>query len=567
MLTSLYIQNIVLIDRLSLAIGDGLTALTGETGAGKSILLDALALATGGRAERALLRHGASQAVVSASFEPSKKHPAWDILAQNGLIDDDEQEIILRRVMGEDGRARAFINDHPVSVALLRQVGESLIEVHGQHQGIGFLDSAAHRGLLDAYGGLEDLCDEVAQKYRSLIEAQDALQQNHEAKERAMREADYLRHVVEELAQLAPQDNEEAELAETRAHLMAAEKISKDIEQVANLVQGDSTVTALTRAAAGLERASLQLSQDKAAPLKRLAVQIDSVLSEWHEAGALANSVAQDFLANPQELNHVEERLFALRAAARKFNVPCDQLAALLGRAKADLALVEEDAASMAALEKKLFQAEQDYDRAAQKLFRARQKSAAQLDKAVAKELAPLKLDKAKFVTEVKAEEGQRRASGCDTVQFLISTNPGAPLGPLKQIASGGELSRFVLAMKAALMSKEERTVIIFDEVDAGVSGAVADAVGERLAKLAKAAQVLVVTHSPQVAACGAVHWRISKSGNKKMVTKVEKLDENERVEEIARMVAGAKVTPAAREAAKSLLGIATPKKAKGARG
>jgi DNA repair protein RecN (Recombination protein N) len=567
MLSSLYIQNIVLIDRLSLAIGDGLTALTGETGAGKSILLDALALATGGRAERALLRHGASQAVVSASFEPPQNHPAWQALAQNGLADDDEQEIILRRVMGEDGHARAFINDHPVSVALLRQVGESLIEVHGQHQGIGFLDSTAHRGLLDAYGGLQTLGNEVAQKYQAMTTARSALDENLKAKQRAMREADYLRHVVDELAQIAPQDNEETELAETRAHLMAAEKISKDVEQVAKLVEGDSTVTALTRAAAGLERASAQLSEEKAAPLKKLATQIDSVLSEWHEAGALANSVAQDFLANPQELNRVEERLFALRAAARKFNVPCAQLAALLEQARADLALIEEDAASMAALEKKLFQAEQDYDRAAQKLFRARQKAAAQLDRAVAKELAPLKLDKAKFVTEVKAEEGQRKASGCDAVQFLISTNPGAPLGPLKQIASGGELSRFVLAMKAALMSKEERTVIIFDEVDAGVSGAVADAVGERLAKLAGAAQVLVVTHSPQVAARGAVHWRISKSGSKKMITKVEKLDEDERIEEIARMVAGAKVTPAAREAAKSLLGVVTAKKAKGARG
>lgn len=567
MLTSLYIQNIVLIDRLSLTIGDGLTALTGETGAGKSILLDALALATGGRAERALLRHGASQAVVSASFEPPQNHPAWKVLVENGLADDDdEQEIILRRVMGEDGRARAFINDHPVSVALLRQIGESLIEVHGQHQGIGFLDSAAHRGLLDAYGGLENLGAELARKYHIMVAAGKALHESREAKERAIREADYLRHVVDELAQLAPQDDEEAALAETRAHLMAAEKISKDIEQIVNLVQGDNTVTALTRAAAGLERASAQLAQEKAAPLKRLAAQIDNVLSEWHEAGAMANSVAQDFLANPQELNRVEERLFALRAAARKFNVPCAALNTLFEKAKSDLALVEEDAASMMALEKKLFEAERDYDLAAQKLFQARQKAAAQLDKAVAKELTPLKLDKAKFVTEVKAIEGQRKASGCDEVQFLISTNPGAPLGPLKQIASGGELSRFVLAMKAALMSKEERTVIIFDEVDAGVSGAVADAVGERLAKLAKAAQVLVVTHSPQVAARGSVHWRISKSGSKKMVTKVEKLDESERIEEIARMLAGAKITPAAREAAKALLGLSL-KKAEGARG
>jgi DNA repair protein RecN (Recombination protein N) len=560
MLTELYIQDIVLIDRLCLSLGSGLTALTGETGAGKSIMLDSLGLATGGRANPSLVRHGAKQGIVAATFEPPETHEVWDLLAQNGLADEDAHEIILRRVQGTDGRAKAYVNDHPVSVAMQKSIAQSLIEVHGQHQGHGFLQTSAHMALLDDFGGLQKQLDRVTGAWTDWQQAKAELSTREAEREQAAREADYLRHVVDELGKLAPQADEETSLAVRRTTLMAAEKITADLSDALSILSDDTTENRLSSALGRMEKAVARLEAEEQAKLQAVTDRIDAALNELQEARSAANMAVRDFEFDPIELNEVEERLFALRAAARKYNTQPDRLNEYLLRAKASLELAEEDEASVSALQEKVADAEKAYAVAAAKLSAARQRAAKKLDKAVAAELAPLKLGKAHFSVSVEMDASFAGANGSDKVQFMIATNPGAPLGPLKQIASGGELSRFVLALKAALMARENRTVIIFDEVDAGIGGAVADAVGERLAKLASAAQVMVVTHSPQVAARASVHYQVSKSGNKSVTSTVVELDEEARVEEIARMLSGAEVTKEARAAAAKLL---TPSSAK----
>ncbi|MBB5519265.1 DNA repair protein RecN [Amphiplicatus metriothermophilus] len=553
MLTALAIQNFVLIDQLSLSVGEGLTALTGETGAGKSILLDALGLAAGGRAERAAIRAGAEQGAVTAAFEVGADHPVWTILEENALPAGEDQ-IILRRVQARDGRSRAFVNDQPVSVALLRRVGESLVEIHGQHDGRGFLSAATHRALLDEYGGLEADRAALARLWRDWRAAADELDARRRGRERALAEADYLRHVARELEELDPQADEEAALASRRAELMAAEKIAGDLAETVQLVSEDGLEGRLGAAARRLARAAGKLEGDDN-PVSVAVERIETALSALMDARAAAEDAADRLGHDPEELDRVETRLFALRAAARKHGVAPDGLPAFREKVAAALADLDAGEAGFEALEKRARAAERAYFDAAKALSAARRAAAQRLDAAVAKELAPLKLGRATFATRIETDADRPGADGIDQVEFMIAANPGAPAGPLKTIASGGELSRFVLAMKAALAAKENRTVIIFDEVDAGVGGAVADAVGERLARLAAGAQVLVVTHSPQVAARARHHFRIEKiQGKDETRTLVEPVEGAARVEEIARMLSGARVTDAARAAARQLL-------------
>lgn len=557
MLTALYIQNFILIEQLSMPLGRGLAALTGETGAGKSILLDALGLAAGGRAERGQIRQGATQGAVTAVFEAAGGHPVWTLLDENGLPAGEDQ-VILRRVIARDGKTRAFVNDQPVSVGLLKTIGESLIEIHGQHDGRGFLTASAHRAMLDDYAGLGADVVALTELWRGWRRAVAALEERKAGHGRALAEADYLRHVVGELAALAPEAGEETRLAGRRAELQAAEKVAEDLAAAAALLSEDGLEGKLSAAARRLVRASGAFDAD-ANPLAEALAKLDAALSALMEARAGVEGAAEWLGVDPEELEKTEERLFTLRAAARKHAVTPDVLPDFFDKAKATLDDLENGEADFAALEKKVMATKAAYDDAARKLSTARAAAAEKLDQAVAKELAPLKLGKAVFRTRLETDSARRQEEGIDSVEFMVATNPGAPMGPLKTIASGGELSRFVLAMKAALAAKENRTVIIFDEVDAGVGGAVADAVGERLARLARDAQVLVVTHSPQVAARADAHWRIEKTQGLEMTTtSVGIVEGDARTEEIARMLSGARVSDQARAAARALLAGAT---------
>ena len=559
MLTALHIHNFVLIDQVALPLGPGLAALTGETGAGKSILLDALGLAAGGRSDRGAIRQGAEQGVVTASFEVGADHPAWRIFEKNGLAVEDDQ-IILRRIQTKDGRSRAFVNDQPVSVALLREIGETLVEIHGQHDGRGFLTAATHRAMLDDYGGLEAETGGLGRLWRTWREALAALKERRAGRDKALAEADYLRHVVRELAALDPRADEEAGLAARRAELQAAEKIAEDLAAVSELLSDDGLEGKLGQAARRLTRASGKFAAENN-PLTRALERIEAALSEFMEARAAVEAAIERLAPDPDALDKAEERLFALRAAARKHAVTVDALPGFLAAAEAKLAELDSGEANFGALEHAAAAAEAAYAKAAKALSAAREAAAEALDAAVAVELAPLKLGRAMFRTQIVTDAARPASEGIDQVEFMVATNPGAPAGPLKTIASGGELSRFVLAMKAALAAKEHRTVIIFDEVDAGIGGAVADAVGERLARLARDAQVLVVTHSPQVAARAGAHWRVAKTqGESETSVTVEILSPDERVEEIARMLSGARITDEARAAARQLLaGAAEP--------
>ncbi len=562
MLTALHIENFLLIERLSLTLGEGLTALTGETGAGKSILLEALGLAAGGRPARGGVRRGADRGVVAAAFEPAADHPVWALLNENGL-DGGDDLVILKRVQSADGKSRAFVNDQPASVALLRAVGETLIEIHGQHDGVSFLSAAAHRGLLDDFAGAAKLAGDVARRWEALRSAEAALDERRRAKDAAEREADYLRHVVKELAELDPQADEEEALAAARAEMLAAQKIAEDLAAAEALVSEDGLEGKLSAALRRLTRASAAFPGE-ANPLGAAIERLDRALSELMEARSAVEDAAERLGLDEGALMRAEERLFALRAAARKHAVAPPALPDFFARAKAALALIDQGAVEFAALEAAVDKARTDYFAAARTLSAVRKKAASKLDAAVAAELGPLKLAHAGFSTSIATDEAAAGPAGVDAVEFMVSTNPGAPPGPLKTIASGGELSRFVLAMKAALAAKENRTVIIFDEVDAGVGGAVADAVGERLARLAMDAQVMVVTHSPQVAARASHHWRVEKRMAKnETTTHVAALSPDERIEEIARMLSGATVTDEARAAARRLLGLPPAKSAR----
>jgi DNA repair protein RecN (Recombination protein N) len=557
MLTTLSIRDVVLIGRLDLTFQSGLSVLTGETGAGKSILLDALGLALGVRAEARLVRHGAAQATVTAAFELPAGHPAHALLAVQGL-DSPDNGLVLRRVLGADGRSRAFVNDQPVSVQLLRDVGEALVEIHGQFESQRLLNVSSHRGLLDAYGGLKDQATAVAAAYAAWRVAERARQDAAAAVESDRRDQDYLRHALEELDDLEPRQGEESDLASRRNIMMNAEKLAEAVNAAFEELRGERG------ARPRLEAALRQLERvaDKAeGKLEGTIAALTRSASEAAEAEALLDAAAADLDADPKALEEAEERLFALRALARKHNVAVDDLAVLALDFEGRLRALDDSDQRLAELQKEEALARRAYEDAALALSGARVEAAARLDQAMARELEPLKLDKARFSTAIETlGEDAWGPHGHDMVQFQVATNPDAPTGPLHKISSGGELARFMLALKAVLAGADPVPTLVFDEVDSGVGGAVAAAVGERLAVLARDCQVLVVTHSPQVAARGRHHWLVSKSEAKPgVLTTVEALTPEGRKEEIARMLAGARVTNEARAAAGSLLEAAHP--------
>jgi DNA repair protein RecN (Recombination protein N) len=563
MLIGLWIRDVVLIEALDLSIGPGLTALTGETGAGKSIILDALGLATGMRAEAGLVRRGAAQAVASAVFAPAPDHPVWAILEEKGLSYARDEDLVLRRTLSADGRSRAFVNDQSTSVGALRELGEMLLEVHGQHETVGLLDARTHRPLLDAYGALKPQVAGVAQLWTGWRAAQTRADELAELVARAAAETEELTLRLSELDRLDPKDGEETELAQERAILGAAEKALSDIGSAREAFDGLSS--RLASAMRAIDHARARAMQagaaEDSAPVARLAAAsaaIDRVFGEAQEAEAAVDAAAEAFDFRPDRLEKAEERLFELRAMARKLNVSVEELAILRVRFAERLQATESSEANLKAAQAQVAAARGAYLAAAETLSAARRTAGDRLAAAVQGELAPLKLEKARFRVAVETL-GEDRAgpTGLDRVGFEIATNPGAPFGDLGAIASGGELARFSLALKASLAGRAEgpQPLMIFDEVDQGVGGAVADAVGLRLRSLAAQAQVLVVTHSPQVAARADAHWRIAKAGDgERLRTAVETLSPADREEEIARMLAGAQITDAARAAARALM-------------
>lgn len=556
MLARLSIRDIVLIERLDIDFLKGLAVLTGETGAGKSILLDAFALALGGRGDASLVRNGAEQGQVTAVFDVPKKHPASAILRENGL--DDTGEMILRRVQFADGRTRAFLNDQTISVQTLKAVGTTLVEIHGQHDERALVDTATHRRLLDAFAALEKDVTAVEALWDARRAARAALDEHRAGMERAAREADYLCHASEELKKLNPQEGEETSLAERRTVMMQGEKVAEDLREAQAAVGGpQSPVSALAAAVRRLERRA-----GTAPALIEPAVKaMDAAINALEEADQHLNAalIAADF--DPLELERIEERLFALRGAARKYSTPVDGLAALAQSYASDVALIDAGADQLKVLEKAATAADKAYDAAAQKLSAARNKSAEKLNKAVNAELGPLKLDRAKFSTQIESDPASPGPQGFDRVEFWVQTNPGTKPGPLMKVASGGELSRFLLALKVVLSDRGSAPTLVFDEIDTGVGGAVADAIGARLARLAEKVQVMAVTHAPQVAARADQHLLISKDAldkGKRVATRVATLAKDHRREEIARMLAGAEITAEARAAAERLLKAAT---------
>ncbi len=567
MLTGLSIRDLVLIERLDLQIGPGLTALTGETGAGKSIVLDALGLATGQRAEVSLVRQGAAQAVASAVFAPPAAHAVWSMLADKGLDGDPGEDLVLRRQVGADGRSRAFVNDQAASVTALRDLGAVLLEVHGQHETVGLLDPRTHRPLLDAFSGAEPMLAAAAAAYAAAREAQTHLGALSQSAVRAEAEAAILAERLAELDRLDPRAGEEAVLAEERALLGAAEKALADISSARQALAGEGVSGRLAQALRAMERARERTVSAGAASngaaagrLTEAAEALERALVEADEAAGAIDRAAEAFLFEPDRLEAAESRLFALRGAARRLGVGVDDLPRVRTETADALRALESSDELLRVARAQAETAQAHYRTAVERLTAARTKAAARLGTAVERELKPLKLDRARFRVAVEPLPPERAGpAGADRVAFEISTNPGAPFAPLEAIASGGELARFALALKAVLASGAHGLsggpVLVFDEVDQGVGGAVADAVGLRLKSLACASQVIVVTHSPQVAARADAHWRVTKGGDaERVATAVEILSPAAREEEIARMLAGAEVTDAARAAARALI-------------
>ncbi len=554
MLNALSIRDVVLIEALDLDFGPGLAVLTGETGAGKSILLDALGLVLGARGDSGLVRHGAAQSVVTASFEtPAPDGPIAALLADNGLDLDSGEPLMIRRLVKADGGSRAFVNDQPASAGLLRELGAMLVEIHGQHDDRGLLNPRGHRALLDAFARTDTAAVNAA--WRDWRTALAKLDEARAVQEVAERDRDYLAHAVEELTKLSPEPGEEALLAERRATMQRGERAAGELAAVADLLDGsDGALSRLRQAARILERAS-----DAHPALVEALAAIDRAIVEGAGAQDQIDAAAEALAFDPAVLEADEARLFELRGLARKHRVQPDDLAALAADMAERLALVEGGEASIAGLTRAAAVAEARYADAAQALSAQRTEAAARLDAAVMTELAPLKLDAARFRTAVVAlPRDQWGPDGSDRVEFEVSTNPGAPFAPLMKIASGGELSRFILALKVALAEEGGARALVFDEIDRGVGGAVASAIGERLSRLSGRNQVLVVTHSPQVAARGDRHYRIAKSSDGTVTrTGVTPLDADERREEIARMLSGAEVTPEARAQAQRLLAVA----------
>ena len=552
MLVQLAIRDIVLIDRLDLEFGRGLTVLTGETGAGKSILLDAFSLSLGARGDGSLVRHGEAQGQVTAVFDLALEHPALAAARAQDIQTDGE--LILRRVQMADGRTRAFVNDPPVSAQALRGIAHSLVEIHGQHDDRALVDPGMHRQLIDAYGGLFAECAAVREAHAALRAAATEYADEQARLEKVRGEADYLRHAHAELAKLAPGLGEEAALTERRTAMMQAEKVSAELRDAYEAVAGnDSPLSALSSVMRRLERRQVQAPE-----LINPALQaLDAALSAFDIAGQTLDQALRLADHDPAELERVEERLFALRAAGRKYSVVTDALAALAEKIAGDLAALDAGEARLFRIEKAVGAAQTAYDTAARTLSGRRKAAAKELEKAVTVELAPLKLEGASFLVQFKPEPAPAGPAGIDQLEFWVRTNPGTKPGPLMKVASGGELARFMLALKVVLADRGSAPTLVFDEIDTGVGGAVAEAIGQRLARLARGVQVLAVTHAPQVAAQAKGHLRIAKDAmdkGKRMATRVTHLAQEARREEIARMLAGATITEEARAAAGRLL-------------
>ena len=552
MLTALSIRDIVLIEKLDIALDRGLTVLSGETGAGKSILLDSLGLALGARGDSSLVRTGAERGVVTAAFSLPREHPAFAILKEQGI--DADGELVIRRIQNADGPSRAAINDQPVSLNLLRQIAVALAEIHGQHADRALVEVSAHRRLLDAFGGLDGEVVEVSALWGKAAAAETALAEHRALMERAEAERDYLDHAAEELRALNPIDGEEAKLAEARQMMMSSEQYADALGDAEEALAGDGTsVARLNAALRKLERRR----ETAGGRLDHVCSALDRVLAEITEAERAIGEAQRSFVFDPKDLEKSEERLFSLRAAARKFKCTVDNLAQVRERFDAELKAISDGGGRLKKLEQEWRNAREAYDVAAEKLSIKRRKTARSLDKAVMAELPPLKLERARFETHIETDAGKPGAAGIDRIEFMVAANPGTPLAPLMKVASGGELARFMLALKVILASKGSAPTLIFDEIDTGVGGAVADAIGGRLSRLAETLQVLAVTHSPQVAARASQHMLISKMeevASKRMVTRVQPLSSGSRREEVARMLSGAHVTEAARAQADELL-------------
>jgi DNA repair protein RecN (Recombination protein N) len=550
MLTHLSIRDIVLIEKLDVEFARGLTVLTGETGAGKSILLDALSLALGGRGDAGLVRHGASQGQITAVFDLADGHPARLVLADNALADDGD--LILRRVQNADGKSRVFVNDQAASVALLRELGAALVEIHGQHDDRALVSPDAHRALLDAFGGHGADVLETRLAYRAWRAAETTLAKHRARVEAAAREADYLRASVDELRTLNPQPDEEVELADARSRMMRAEKVAADISEANDLLSG--TASPMPSLASLLRR--LERKQGEAQDLiKPIVEALEQTLHALSEAQGAAEQALRMSEYDPKLLERSEERLFALRAAARKFSVPVEGLPGLAQRMNQDLADLDAGEEGLRRLEVEAGELRARYVGLAGALSDKRQGAAKLLEGAVMLELPALKLERAEFIVDITSDADAHGPDGLDSVEFWVRTNPGTKAGPMMKTASGGELSRFLLALKVALADKGSAPTLVFDEIDTGVGGAVADAIGQRLKRLSQRVQVLSVTHAPQVAARADHHLLIAKNENGgRMATSVAHMDAGARQEEIARMLAGASITAEARAAAERLM-------------
>jgi DNA repair protein RecN (Recombination protein N) len=550
MLSALSVRNIVLIDQLDLGLDGGLTVLTGETGAGKSILLDALTLALGGRGDASLVRAGADSGQVVAVLALPQAHPAREALRDNDIADD--EDVILRRVQFADGRTRAFINDQPVSAGLLQAVGRLVVEIHGQHDDRALVDVATHRASLDAFGGYDTSA--VRSAHAALVEADAAVAAQKAIIDEALSREDYARHVVEELSELALEAGEEELLAERRQRLMTLERAAEEVRDADEILNGPMAPGPVL---AGLMRRLLRKAEGGAAIFQPIVEALDASLVSLDATSDALETLKREMAFDPADLERVEERLFALRAAARKHHVTADGLIDVLAKYRAELDMLQSGEESLKALEEKASAARAAYLKAASKLSADRERAAKALTKAVEAELPDLKLGAAKFIVDRQVDEGRVAPTGFDQIAFHVQTNPGTLAGPLLKVASGGELSRFLLALKVVLADRGSAPVLIFDEIDTGVGGAVADAIGRRLARLAQKVQVLSVTHAPQVAARAQSHLLIEKQSVKEgafMRTHVKPLDGGARREEVARMLAGAQVTEEARAAAGKLI-------------
>ncbi len=547
MLRSLDIRDILIIDRLELAFQSGLNVLTGETGAGKSILLDSLGFVLGWRGRAELVRSGADQGEVVAVFDLPDGHAARAVLEEAGLPVEDE--LILRRVNTKDGRKTAWVNDRRCSGEVLRALSDTLVELHGQFDDRGLLNPRGHMALLDDFGNHSKDLDALRRQWRTVGTARKTLEQAEVALAAVREEEEFLRHAVAELDTLDPQPQEEAALDAKRRMMQGAERIREDVSKANTAIGYEGAEGLVNDATRWLEEAADQAEGRLSAPLMALSRAQDAL----GEAQAGVEVALEALSFNPTELEHAEERLFAIRALARKHEVLPDELGSFADTLREKLTALDQGEGNVADLRAALTTEEKNYGEMAEKLTVKRQKAARALDKAMATELAPLKMERAVFTTEITTADAG--PDGRDTVVFTVATNPGAPSGPLNKIASGGELSRFLLALKVCLTAQTSGITMIFDEIDRGVGGATADAVGRRLAALADGAQVLVVTHSPQVAARGAHHWRVEKRVAKGQTTSaVVPLDAADRIDEIARMLSGDTVTDVAREAAKSLI-------------